>query len=140
MLPPLHIAVFKQAEHDPSFKVGLTDLPSRDVDENKSFTSFSDTMAFVLDCWKVDLRIFTNITLRKLREKLLLTERVDVTEALQSATAIFKLVCKPFADTSETLAEPLTREEMCCVDRYFDIVLLGEESSASHFLYASVSL
>jgi len=139
MLPPLHIAVFKRAGHDPHFAIDLMNWGSTDVDKNKSSTSLSDAMAPVLHSWKVDMQIFSNITSRELRQKLL-ENKPDVTMAVRSTTAMFRQVSEPFVDVLQDSDEPFTREEMSCADRYFDIVLLGEESTAAHFVNPWISL
>lgn len=139
VLPPMHIIISKNAGQDPNFKVDLRGFGTRRVvtrnfHSKKSFPSLFDAMTPVLDNWSINMRTFGNITAGELRDKLL-QAHTDMTAAVQSATALFQLVNESFADLLEVLDEPLTREEMCCTDRYFDIVVLGEVTFASHFIH-----
>merc|ERR1712137_99282 len=103
----------------------------------KSFPSLFHAMSPVLDSWRVNIRTFSNITLRELHDKILRTQGADVRVAVRSAEAMVQLVNEAFTDILEAPGEPLSCEEMCCADRYFDIVHLRTESRASHFLFQS---
>lgn len=142
VFPPTHITICRQAgKKDPRFRINLrgwggqwksgiaSEMP-RNL--NKSFSSLLHAMTPVLTDWRVSFSAFSNITSSDLHDKLLQTAGADVEEHEQITMAMFELVNKPFAGMLSA-PDPLTHKELSCVDRYFDIFHLGEESSESHF-------
>jgi len=140
-LPPSLIAVCRQAGKEDSYiKVDLTGWDggpevAQHLDKNKYFPSQCHAMSPLLDSWKVNVCTFSNVTSREMHDKLLQKEGADVRDAVRSAEAMVQLVNEPFNDILEARGESLSCEEMCCADRYFDIVHLHMESCASHFLF-----
>jgi len=141
VFPPTHITICRQAgKKDPRFRINLrgwggqrssgiaSEMP-RNL--NKSFSSLLHAMTPVLTDWRVSFSAFSNITSSDLHDKLLQTEVAGVEEHVQITIAMFELVNKPFAGL--VAPELLTHTELSCLDRYFDIFHLGEESSESHF-------